>query len=54
MHLGLGGAALASARWTGVAADAILVILGLKLLALTIVAARRRTAKAQPPPRPTR
>lgn len=44
VHLGLGGTTLASARWTGMAADIVLAALGLKVAAVTAIALRRRRA----------
>jgi hypothetical protein len=44
-HLGLGGAALTAARWPGWAADAILVVIVVKVLAVAVIA--RRAAARQ-------
>jgi hypothetical protein len=44
VHLGLGGAALAS-QWTGVAADVVLAVVGVKVIAVTVIALRRLAAR---------
>jgi hypothetical protein len=46
VHLGLGGAVLAAAPWTGLAANLVVVALLVKLLAVGFLAARRRRARS--------
>jgi hypothetical protein len=49
-HLGLGGAVLASWRWTGWAADLILAVVVLKVLAVVVVGVRRHTTNRRSRP----
>ena len=44
LHLGLGGAALAGSRWTSLTTNVVLALVVLKVLAVGIVAVRRRRA----------
>jgi Co/Zn/Cd efflux system component len=53
VHVWLGGAALAAWRWTSLAADIVLAVVVVKLIAVTAVALRhlaaRRSSDSQPP-----
>jgi hypothetical protein len=45
VHVGLGGAILAAPPWTGLAADVVLALVVLKVIAVTVIALRHRARR---------